>query len=311
MKNNFYLIQREIQHYLEEFDVRATGFTGIVLSLLKAYKETESAQVVEHLIRRIFEWYTAWAPIDEFVILTASQVNMLTGWLSRFGMTIRSSYALAFQTNLFALLTPRFVAAFKVLCASTLPGASSEPSALPPQGNDTDYFGLWEQIEILGLLDRYEGVIANVGYEHIEEHIASTCTGEWTESVLDSLRAWLADKMFKWMVLMYARDAKNSCVRCLLHSLCHKLNGSRRRRREDNARQRWLSIRFPCGKDSVQSEVNMFIVIFQAVSLIRVLRTSEIFDIIIDFPDSTPAILDLKVSFSHFAVCIKKCLSCL
>ena len=40
---------------------------------------------------------------------------------------------------------------------------------------------IWKKIEILGLIDRYESIIASVGYEYIEEHVLKTCTGQWAK----------------------------------------------------------------------------------------------------------------------------------
>ena len=37
---------------------------------------------------------------------------------------------------------------------------------------------MFGEFEELGLIDRYESVIAGVGYEHIEAHVLETCTGQ-------------------------------------------------------------------------------------------------------------------------------------
>jgi anaphase-promoting complex subunit 2 len=67
---------------------------------------------------------------------------------------------------------------------------------------------MWETFDRLGLLDRYENIIASVGYDHIEKHVLATCTGKWAEPVLESLRDWMSKVMVPWMVLMYARNAQ-------------------------------------------------------------------------------------------------------
>ena len=63
---------------------------------------------------------------------------------------------------------------------------------------------------MLGLMDRYDSIIASVGYEHIEAHVLSTCTGQWGKPVLSDLKNWMADKMIPWMLVTYARNAQTS-----------------------------------------------------------------------------------------------------
>ena len=63
--------------------------------------------------------------------------------------------------------------------------------------------------EVLGFLDRYENLVASVCYEQIEAHTQQTCTGNWGEQMLASLRSWMIDQIVPWMILPYARGAKN------------------------------------------------------------------------------------------------------
>ena len=128
--------------------------------------------------------------------------------ICRLGATISSSYTLTFQTQLFSILPPSFSQGFKALVASTLPSAESESdsSTLPsPPGRQ-----IWAAIETLGLLDRYESIVASVGYEHIEAHVLATCTGEWERPMLEGLRTWMSDKIVSWMLAPYARGASSS-----------------------------------------------------------------------------------------------------
>jgi anaphase-promoting complex subunit 2 len=69
---------------------------------------------------------------------------------------------------------------------------------------------MWEAFEVLGLIDRYESLIASVGYEHIETHVLSTCEGRWSEAMMAELREWMTNKMVPWMLLPYARGATTS-----------------------------------------------------------------------------------------------------
>lgn len=127
--------------------------------------------------------------------------------LSRLGATLHSAFVLSFQTHLFSALTPTFVRGFKELCASTLP--STDPELDGPVPN----VEMWQAFETIGLLDRYENIIASVGYEHIEAHVVTTCTGQWSEPMLGQLRKWMTDKVVPWMLLMYARNATTGASR--------------------------------------------------------------------------------------------------
>ncbi|KAJ7246180.1 ubiquitin-protein ligase [Mycena rebaudengoi] len=122
--------------------------TREILQHLAEYEESLDPSVISRLVFRLVEWYRAWAPIEEL------------------GPTIRGLYTLTFQTQLFSVLPPSFVRGFKALCAATLP---------PP--------GTWEAFEALGLTDRFEAIIASVGYEHIEEYVRETCAGKWDTPV--------------------------------------------------------------------------------------------------------------------------------
>lgn len=107
-----------------------------------------------------------------------------------------------FQTHLFSIIPPGFPAGFKRLCESTV---GTEPDQK-----------LWGAFETLGLLDRYENLVASVCYEQIEARVAATCVGVWNESMLTSLRNWMAEKIVPWMILPYARGARTR--RCLFLS---------------------------------------------------------------------------------------------
>ncbi|KAG6894110.1 hypothetical protein C0992_007462, partial [Termitomyces sp. T32_za158] len=169
------------------------------------------------------------------------------------GPTVLSAYTLNFQTHLFSTLPPSFTSAFKALCKSSLPSnddATPLPEAREPR--------LWAAFETLGLLDRYEYIVASVGYEHIEHYVLDVCSGSWSKPMLEDLRAWMSDKMVSWMLLPYARGATSPEQARIM------LSG--------------VGARFD----------------FHMNKTLCDLRTREIFDIIIDFPDSMGALQDLK-----------------
>ena len=155
-------------------------------------------------------------------MLFRSSVSIIKKY--RFGATVFSAYTLTFQTRLFSLLPPSFSASFKNLCACLL----APPSPLSEDADDSysvDSSGviptttpycdpiikaaIWKNIEILGLIERYESIIASVGYEFIEDYVLKMCTGEWAKPMLEDLRVWMSEKVVPWMLHVYARGATN------------------------------------------------------------------------------------------------------
>ncbi len=123
---------------------------------------------------------------------------------------LSSAYTLNFRTLLFSVLPPSFSQAFKELCTSLLsPAEEASKSHSPPKSwNDCVNSVAWKNFEILGLIDRYESVIASAGYEFIERHVLERCTGRWDKPMLEDLRAWMSDRMVPWMLSVYARAAQ-------------------------------------------------------------------------------------------------------
>ncbi|KAK7462917.1 hypothetical protein VKT23_007497 [Stygiomarasmius scandens] len=131
---------------------------------------------------------------------------------------------------------------------------SSDPEA-PEKPPDT---AMWVIFETLGFLDRYESIIASAGYEHIEAYVLENCAGQWAEPMMENLRTWMSEKIVPWMLLMYGREATTT----------------------DDARVMLANVgsRFD----------------FHMAKTLCDLRTREIFDIIVDYPDSNGALQDLK-----------------
>ncbi|OBZ71191.1 Anaphase-promoting complex subunit 2 [Grifola frondosa] len=203
----------------------------------------------------------------------ASLVYRLVEWfqawspIPELGYTVISAYKLAFQTHVFSVLPPSFSSGFKDLIASTFTlsystsppswtmGPSSSEVKTPPVRPDIP---LWTAYDTLGLLDRYESLISSVCYEHIEAHVLETCTGKWGEPMLAPLREWMADKVVPWMIMPYARGARTAAeAQSMLQSVGSRFD-------------------------------------FHVCKTLSDLRTREIFDIIIDYPDSLSALQDLK-----------------
>lgn len=125
--------------------------------------------------------------------------------LDRLGQTITSAYTLAFQTHLFSILPASFARGVKALVAATLVRTVSQPS-------DQQDRPLWQAFDTLSLVERYETLIASVGYEYIEAHVLQTCAGSWEEPILANLRAWMIQKIVPWMVWPFARGATSGMI---------------------------------------------------------------------------------------------------
>lgn len=104
-----------------------------------------------------------------------------------------------------AQLPPEFASALKELVAWTI---------LPPDTADMDPLiqstEIWSYFDILGLIDRYEMLIASVCYEHIDARVTMMCARKWGEPMLPQVRAWMAQDVVGWMLKPYARGAKTS-----------------------------------------------------------------------------------------------------
>lgn len=155
---------------------------------------------------------------------------------------------------------------------------------------------LWSAFEHLGLLDRYESLISSVCYEQIEEHILSTCGEQWADPMLAGLREWMSERIVPWMLLPYARGARNCKhhidVRLWLIVLIIAVFSAE----EAKVMLQGVGSRFDFHMCKTLCDLRYALRILCLVVLYQFyIRTREIFDIIIDYPDSMGALQDLKV----------------
>ncbi|KAF9564194.1 hypothetical protein CPC08DRAFT_734567 [Agrocybe pediades] len=222
MRKSFHLVENEIAQYMAR------------------YEASDNTDELQALVSRVMEWYKAWAPPVEL------------------GATVFSTYSLNFQTRLFSVLPPSFADGFKRLCSLLLQPPGDEAEQEGYEWNPGAYAALWKDFEMLGLIDRYESIIASVGYEFIENYILTKCSGEWVNPMLEDLRVWMSDRVVPWMLHVYARGASSP--------------------EEARTMLQGVGSRFD----------------FHINKTLCDLRTKEIFDIIIDFPDSMGALQDLR-----------------
>ncbi len=135
----------------------------------------------------------------------------------RAGPAIMSAYTLAFQTHLFSVLPTSFTRGFRDLIHLTfgLTHKASAPDWLFTLIDTQDQalprvdIPLWAAFEELGLLDRYESLVSSVCHEYVEAHILEACAKKWNEPMLTKTREWMTDQIVPWMVMPYARGARN------------------------------------------------------------------------------------------------------
>lgn len=219
--------------FLEDMRKSQHLITREVEAYMTLYENNSDPEAIRSLVYRLVEWYNAWKPTADL------------------GPTMISAYTLAFQTHIFSVLPPSFARGIKAVVSATLQLTVS-------QSQDPQDRVLWQAFDTLSLIDRYETLIASIGYEFIESYVEETCAGKWSEPVLATLRAWMVDKIVPWMLYPFARGATNA----------------------DEA------------KTMMQGVGSRFD--FHMHKTLCNLRTKEIFDIIVDFPDSAGALQDLK-----------------
>ena len=231
----------------------------------------------------------------------------------RLGPTVFQAYTLHFQTRLLSALPPTFTSGFKELCATFLApppdqldeAVEANINHTPSTWNSRDHARLWAHLHLLGLVERYETIIASVGYEYIEDYVLKTCTGEWGKPMLESLRIWMSEKVVPWLLHIYARGATTSKCPCLqLCSFDLTTSTCLTSAEEARAMLQGVGSRFDFHINKTLRDLRfVFCSIFQQnackCSICTLLnRTREIFDIIIDYPDSMGALQDLRVSRS-------------
>ncbi|KAI0074021.1 hypothetical protein K474DRAFT_1602300 [Panus rudis PR-1116 ss-1] len=235
-------------------------------SLLDDFVEEVGRQ--QHLISREIDQYMERYENTQDPQYIGQLVMRLRDWYEAWtphhelGTKVLSTYKLQFQTMIFSSLSTSFMHGFKDLLHLTFSLVSISPSdapstsqPVPPKRVDVP---LWRAFDKLGFLERYESLISGVCYEYIEKHILETCTRKWDEPMLSQTRQWMADRIVPWLLMPYARGATSAEeARVMLQGIGTRLD-------------------------------------FHVCKTLCELRTQELFDIIIDYPDSTPALQDLK-----------------
>ncbi|KAH8104540.1 hypothetical protein BXZ70DRAFT_593840 [Cristinia sonorae] len=225
-----------------------------------------------HLITRDIEQlmgqYDVSSDVQHIAKLVARLSEWHTAWspMQQFGSSMANAYNLAFQTHVYSILPSSFTQGFKSLVTLTFNLAVDHDGSewlftlfpKPERPSARADSALWNAFQQLSLIERYESLISTICYEYVEGHILETCAGRWDEPMLNAIREWMANKIVPWMLMPFARGAKTSDdAKSMLQGIGSRLD-------------------------------------FHVCKTLADLRTKEIFDIIIDYPDSTNALKDLK-----------------
>ncbi|KDQ20938.1 hypothetical protein BOTBODRAFT_142345 [Botryobasidium botryosum FD-172 SS1] len=197
--------------------------------------------------------------------------NVLSEWFSVWGKEVLAfkkydldghfAFQRAFRASLLSILPPSFSSAFTALLKFTL--VDSESFTPPASQSLSRSPLLFEQINTFGVSEDFENIITNVLYEEIRVRVMDTCPGEWEESMLPGLREWFTQKALPWIAGMYASGAPNEeRLRAVLGPVTQKFD-------------------------------------YHLCKMLCDLRTNEIFDIIVNYPNSMSAVLDLKECLSR------------
>jgi anaphase-promoting complex subunit 2 len=123
-----------------------------------------------------------------------------------------------------------------------------------------------QALHYLGMFERFEPLLFGVVYSHIESRLQTTCASDFTtEGQLEDLGSWLTNDVGTWLVGIYSMAF-------------HHLD-------EEAARARAIKALKPAMQ---RFEWHIASGTFK-------LRLGELFDIIVDYPESMPAIKDLAV----------------
>ncbi|XP_033732322.1 anaphase-promoting complex subunit 2-like [Pecten maximus] len=114
------------------------------------------------------------------------------------------------------------------------------------------------KLDDIGILERVSGsAVTAIVHERIKQHVESTCKGNFETSYLDNLQNWLETKVLGWLHLVYSDERRHTTADCI-----------------SGFKGRLLHFLF---ETFAKTQID------------------QLFNIIIEYPESEPAILDLKV----------------
>ncbi|KAI8481929.1 Anaphase-promoting complex subunit 2 [Branchiostoma belcheri] len=179
----------------------------------------------------------------------------------KFHGVVKEFYSCAFK----ACEEAQFRTARACVCVNKQTNNPSSSSVL----SNHPYWGITERgahVQEECLLERVCGeAVTAIIHDRIQQHIQNTCQGEFESQFLHPLEKWLTSKVVSWLHLVF--------------------KGS-----PGQAGEREVSAKTQESLDRWQTRLLYFL--YQTYGTLRI---SEMFDIIVEFPDSMSALEDLKV----------------
>ncbi|XP_070531907.1 anaphase-promoting complex subunit 2-like [Ptychodera flava] len=142
------------------------------------------------------------------------------------------------------------------------PGCSKDSEQCDCAKVLSDFHQVNQELYELGLLERVSAVaVTSIIHSKIEHHIQHTCKGEFESSCLQSLEKWLHSKVVGWLNLVFRGESND----------------------------RTLSAGTEASLVQWKDRLQYFL--YQTYANLRI---EELFNVIVEYPDSMPALEDLK-----------------
>ncbi|KIJ53213.1 hypothetical protein M422DRAFT_222616 [Sphaerobolus stellatus SS14] len=140
--------------------------------------------------------------------------------------------------------------------------ALQDPNPVVVAGPPSPYAAAFGALDVLGFLERYESQLTLCVNTLIDHKIQEVCPGSWDQQLLPGLKAWLMEHIIPYLSRPYARGLANPDeVKIIVSNIVTRLD-------------------------------------YHLCKTLCNLRMTELFDIIVDYPDSMPALLDIKECLS-------------
>ncbi|KAF8527598.1 hypothetical protein BU17DRAFT_61723 [Hysterangium stoloniferum] len=231
------------------------------------WQRTRSARDLYIFINRLSEIHTLWSPSPILGAVFPHRyhrnfVTMVHSMLPEFfPEALRDLFSYALTNTPLPLSHTPDDPAFPS-CSFPHPNLShislQHPNPVLSAGPPSPYATVLGALDILGFLERYESQLTLCINTLIESKIQNQCPGIWDVQLLPDLKAWLVEHVVPWMARPYARGLANPDeVRIIVANVITRLE-------------------------------------FYLCKILCNLRMTELFDIIVDYPDSMPALLDIK-----------------
>ncbi|GAA5823647.1 hypothetical protein JCM11251_000710 [Rhodosporidiobolus azoricus] len=280
LRTSFHLVRADVDHALEQFEV--------------ATADQHRFEIVLALLHRLGEWIQRWQAPVSAVWASASSLSLFRRtFLSHLFHSLPPAFAPALQSFLRSLLSlPSGPSSSPSTSTSTSPPFAS-PSAFLAQHYPHYPLAL---PTLLTLLDRFDPLLFGLIYEEIERKVHRECKGVWGQKMGEELVRWLngggtvaagekdagGGGVMGWVSAIY--DAGSSAAAD---------DGGK-----GKGKERAPTPAHGGGAEDTKKFLKPTFSRFEyhVHKVLGQLRTTELYDIVLAFPASQPALEDLKTS---------------